>query len=251
MGVVFGIVCIAWSLDSMPSSVSELWKIGFGTVAGNNLLNKSTSLIGGVLLASSPQVALSYLNLAFNALYTNMFIAQEWSSYLHNRKTLRVTCPTGQQRASYWLSVPFRYAIPMTVVSGLFHWLASQSLFMVQITVTQVLTREIVPTQQISTCGYSPFAIILTTVTATFIALGGIVVGKFEYPAGMPMAGSCSMAISAACHPPLGDVDAHLKPVQWGVVSHEEQTDHEEEIVRHCSFSSLPVEMPLAGHLYA
>jgi hypothetical protein len=101
--------------------MTALWKIGFGTVAGNNLLNTQTTLMGGVLLANSPQVALSYFYLAFNALYTNMFIAHEWTSYLNTRKTLRVTCPSGHQRSTYWLSVPFRYAIPMTVISGLFH----------------------------------------------------------------------------------------------------------------------------------
>lgn len=34
----------------------------------------------------------------------------------------------------------------------------------------------------------------------------------------MPLAGNCSLAISAACHPPLDDEDAALKPLMWGEV---------------------------------
>ena len=32
------------------------------------------------------------------------------------------------------------------------------------------------------------------------------------------MAGSCSVAISAGCHWPEGDIDALNKPVMWGAV---------------------------------
>ena len=37
-------------------------------------------------------------------------------------------------------------------------------------------------------------------------------------PKGMPLASTCSAAISAACHPPAADMEAHLLPVQWGVI---------------------------------
>lgn len=233
----------------MPKDSGQLWKVGFGTVNGNNLWGTTTTLMGGVLLANSPQVVLSYLYLAFNGLYTNMFIAKEWSTYLHERKPLRVTATLGQQRSTYWLTVPYRYAIPMTVVSGAFHWLASQSLFMVQITVTDSLTREISEKEQISTLGFSPFALILTCALATLIASSGLAMGRLKFPAGMPVAGSCSAAISAACHPPPEDADAHLLPVQWGVVSHGEETSG--DAIGHCSFSSLPVQQPIPGQLYA
>jgi hypothetical protein len=92
---------------------------------------------------------------------------------------------------------------------------------------------------------------ILSTLTANLIALGGIAMGRFKYSGGMPMASSFSTAISAACHRPPEDVDAHLKPVQWGVISHEASVEHDVDAVGHCSFSSLPVEMPITGRLYA
>ena len=37
-----------------------------------------------------------------------------------------------------------------------------------------------------------------------------------ETKSGMPLASTCSAAISAACHPPRDDNEAHLFPVQWG-----------------------------------
>lgn len=254
-GVVVGIVVITWALRRMPMSAADLWKIGFGAVDGRNLLTTNMSLLSTVLVTNSPQLVLSYLYVAFNRLYTSMLLGKEWSSYLHNRKPLRVSRPAGQQRSTYWLSVPFRYAIPMLLISGLFHWLASQSLFMVQITVTRTEgsgARLVVPTEQISTCGYSPFAIIFSTATATVIAIGGIIMGRFKYPVGMPLASSCSAVISAACHPLSGEKNAHLLPVQWGVMTRGPYLrDGADQRVRHCGFSSEPVRMPIPGHLYA
>jgi hypothetical protein len=93
-------------------------------------------------------------------------------------------------------------------------------------------------------------AIILLLIVATFIAGSGLVVAQRRYKAGMPLASSCSVAISAACHPPAGDVDAQLLPVQWGAVNHG-VGEGEAEVVGHCSFSSWPVEMLIPKRLYA
>jgi hypothetical protein len=241
---------MAFSLVGMPKDPAKLWQVGFGTVNGNNLMKSSLSLMGGVLVANTPQMLLSYLYLAFNNLYTRMFVAREWSTYVNERKPLRVTAPIGQQRDTYWLNVPFRFAIPMTIVSGLFHWLASQSFFLVQITITDVKNRDSIA-GRISTCGYSPFAIILTTITGSVIAVGGVMLGGLKYAPGMPMAGGCSVVISAACHPSPEDVSASLLPVQWGAITQGEKGRQGEEPVGHCGFSSLPVEYPVPGCLYA
>ena len=34
----------------------------------------------------------------------------------------------------------------------------------------------------------------------------------------MPLVSTCSAAISANCHPPKADKQAHLLPLQWGVI---------------------------------
>jgi hypothetical protein len=62
----------------------------------------------------------------------------------------------------------------------------------------------------------------------------------------MPMASTCSAAISAACHRPAGDSDAHLVPIEWGEVSRDEISG-----VGHCSFTtSSYVERPTEGYMY-
>ncbi|KAF2191949.1 hypothetical protein K469DRAFT_805231 [Zopfia rhizophila CBS 207.26] len=63
-----------------------------------------------------------------------MFITKEWFIYTNERAPLRVTSPVGSHRGMYRLNIPFRYAILMIVMSGAFHWLASQSIFIVRIT---------------------------------------------------------------------------------------------------------------------
>jgi hypothetical protein len=93
-------------------------------------------------------------------------------------------------------------------------------------------------------------AIILTLVLTTFIAGSGSVMVQFRHKGRMPLASSCSAAISAACHPPEGDVDACLLPVQWGTVKHVSAEDGDKG-VGHCSFSSWPVEIPIAGRVFA
>jgi hypothetical protein len=233
----------------MPKDIKKLWSIGFGTISGNNLLEIDINLTGAIVIANVPQVLLSYLYLAFNALYTSMFIAREWSAYSHERKPLRVTSPIGQQRDTYWLHVPFRYAAPMMAISGLFHWLTSQSIFVVSIFVLEPYQRMV--TRQISTCGFSPIAIILATSLGAAIALGGLIIGRLKFADGMPVASSCSAAISAACHPSSEDANASSLPVQWGAVTHGKRTSNTGEPVGHCAFSSLPVEEPIPGRLYA
>ncbi|KAL1646103.1 hypothetical protein SLS58_003523 [Diplodia intermedia] len=221
VALIIGAVSIKKTLTGMPTDIGALWRTGFGDLLGNNLISGSVgnSVLGSVLLANLPQALLSYLYLLFNALYTCMLLTREYTQYLHHRKPLRVTSPSGRQRSTYWLHLPYRYSIPLLVASGLLHWLASQSLFLVQVTVLAEGDRDPAAARQISTCGYSPVAIIMTTVVGSVIVLGGLGLALRRYPAGMPLASSCSATISAACHPPEDDVDASVLPVQWGVKS--------------------------------
>lgn len=75
-----------------------------------------------------------------------------------------------------------------------------------------------------------------------------IIHGYFRtYPSedAMPLASTCSAAISAACHRPEADKEAHLLPVQWGVEG------KDDEGVDHCSFTtSQTVTAPSEGSFY-
>lgn len=239
------------------TSITHLWSLGFGTVTSESLVSFSlglgtTGIHLSILIANSPQVLLSFLFLTYNGLFTCMLMNHEWSGYAHVRKPLRVTTPAGSQRSTYRLQLPYKYGIPLLVLSGTLHWLVSQSIFLARVEYYKNGTLDDAAETDsyedvyaaISTLGYSCIAII------TVIALGGIVVligilhGFRRYKPGMPLAGSCSAAISAACHRPNEDVDAPYKPVMWGAVESKDP-------IGHCCFTSFEVTKPIKGQVYA
>jgi hypothetical protein len=131
-------------------------------------------------------------------------------------------------------------------MSGGLHWLMSQSLFLALVTVYDD-TGELDESNSISTVGYSCIAIFCALVLGSVAVLCGIANGFRRYDDGIPLVGSCSAAISAACHRPDDDSMGYLKPVKWGMV----KGDHRRDGVGHCCFSSLEVERPVVGHMYA
>jgi len=203
----------------------------------------SSGLMLTILIANSPQALLSFLFLTYNGLYTCMLLGDEWSGYAYKRKPLRVTSPVGEQRSTYRLQLPYRYGIPLLILSGTLHWLVSQSLFLARVTAFTADGIEDA-SLSVSTIGYSSIAIITVIILGTIVVFLGIGMGFRRYKPGMPLVGSCSAAISAACHRPNDDVDASRKGVMWGVVGVENGFGH-------CCVTSFEVEKPVEGKLYA
>ena len=252
--------------------------------SGFGVTNKAGTVVGdyrktlaAALLTNSPQVLLSFLYFAYNGLWTKMLLVQEWSGYAQTSKPLRVTAPAGQQRSTYRLQLPYRYDIPLMIMSGLLHWFVSQSFFLIVLEHSGSYSDwtdpfELIPS--VTGCGYSPIALLVTIITGTCALLVVIANGFRRYPSnGLPLAGSCSAVISAACHPPLGDGRASCKKVMWGAcggdidgswdmevdISNLLRTEGKEAMrpddervkVGHCSFTSTTVEEPEEGKLYA
>jgi len=209
---------------------------------GHNIIPIQLSLFSTALIANLPQVLLSYIYVAFNSLFTCMLAGQEYMQYFHHRRPLRVTSPIGQQRSTYYLQLPYQYSLTLLAFSSLLSWLVAQSLFVVRVQIRDP-NNLLHPDSMISSCGYSSGAIMLTIVVGTLIVLATGATGWRKYPAGMPLVATCRGAISAACHPPLGDENAAVLPVQWGVVSIKDG-------VGHCSYSSTLVAPPIPGQRY-
>jgi len=169
-----------------------------------------------VLLANTPQVIASIAYFFYNSMLTAMLLADEFNDYAAERKPLRVSWPKGYQRSAYYLSLPYRYSIPLMITHTILHWLVSQSVFFVEV-ILYDMTGNLTP-ERLITCGYSPMAIIFLISLGTLMTFPIIGLGFKHFKNNMPLAGSCSAAISAACHPPPGGGDA-LKPVMWGEVS--------------------------------
>lgn len=234
----------------LQTDIGSLYRMGVGAVSYYALLSlgwdrtRSANVLNYILLGNLPQVILTFFYLMYNGLYTCMLQGHEWSNYGHERKPLRVTSPVGKQRSTYFLTLPYTYAVPLLSFFVLMHWLVSQSFFLVRIeTYLEDGTKSV--NKSMTTCGYSCIAIIFVIIVGVTMLVIGVTIGFRRYKPGMPLASSCSLAISAACHPPADDVGAAALPLMWGVV--EEDIDG----VGHCSFTSREVVPPVTGRLYA
>ncbi|KAJ5251753.1 hypothetical protein N7489_002163 [Penicillium chrysogenum] len=275
------------------SKSKSIWDSGLGeassgtTLAGLSISATSTGIFSMILMANIPQILVSLAYFFYNGLLTCMLGAVEYDNYATKRKPLRVSWPRGAQRSTYYLTLPYRYSIPLLIVSAVLHWLVSQSFFFVQVI---PFDRHGVPQERypevLVTCGYSPVAIIFGIIVGGLLPVVAVLMGLRRFRSHMPLAGQCSAAISAACHPMTTAVDHALKPVQWGevpgsVLSHsgfsntittdiecdarssvgsdEQRLPLARELDRndsravgflHCTFTSEDVSEPSTSHLY-
>lgn len=206
-------------------------------------------------------------------MFTCMLANREWSQYSIKRAALRVTMPTKTQRSTYFLQLPFTFSIPLLVASTLLHWFISQSIFLARIAmydtegtlidISDRLTayRHMAVSQSgsvFTALGYSDAALIAVLTWGSGLVLFLIVMANvMTYPKGVPVGGTCSAVISAACHVTRrteeGAVGGEVKgedvaslPLKWGVTVRGGR-----DRIGHCSFSSGEVEKPVVGHLYA
>lgn len=217
-------ICFQTSRDGVfdyiqKDDIHTLWSLGFGTTQPETLIRylNTYNFLTMILLSNSPQLILSLLYYFSNRLLTRMLCAAEYCSYSIHRKPLRVSRPEGVQRSTYFLSLPYRYSIPVMIVSALLHWLLSRSIFYVRI-LQYDQSGVLDKTKTISTCGLSLMPMIFTISLAGLALAILLGLGLRRFPTRMPLAGNCSLAISAACHPPPEDQNPALKPVMWGEV---------------------------------
>jgi hypothetical protein len=241
---LFSVTMVAVATATSPGRDLSSWGTSSKSIVSFTSTTFDTrGLLIVAFLANLPQVCLSLLYFSINRICTSVCFALEWNRYATHRKGLRVTDPTGKQRSTHFLQLPYRWAIPLTVTSGLLHWLLSQSLFLAR---QELRTRDgELYSDSTCACGYSAQS--LLAFTLVFIAL--LIAVLYWLLRGMdihiPPARHCSLVISAACHPPEDDVDAHLAEVKWGVT-----IVGTEDYIGHCTFTSGLVESAQPGALY-
>jgi hypothetical protein len=171
-----------------------------------------------MLLANTPQLVLSMCYMVYNGLFTRMLAEFEWASFSVRAKPLRTSSGRGQQRSSYRLQLPYRFSIPLIVVSWLLHWLYSNAIYV-------SIYEGRFPSLPLPQAGranssdpghrwYAPyphfelreglqFSVVATVVSlavSIFIAILPIGLAWVKLPGDMVVAGGNSMVISAACH---------------------------------------------------
>jgi hypothetical protein len=228
-------------------------------------------MIPYVLLANLPQTIISLAYITYNALFTTMLANREWTAYSHKRASLRVSIPSSGQRSTHFLQLPYSWGGPLLIASVILHWLVSQTIFLARITVRRdgmlyaFLDENYVKYRfatamnfvgdTFSGLGYSDLGLLLVIaygVALIIVCFLVAIIGK--YPRGLPVGGTNSAIISAACHTKPRDgahegeqEDCSALPLQWGVTSPGDEGDR----IGHCNFSSKEVEMPQVGCLYA
>lgn len=215
-------------------------------------------LLGGVLTANSAQLLVTFSYYFYNNVLTSMLAAAEYSSYGVDRKSLRVTWPVkgSQQRSTYWLSVPYRYCIPIMVLYMILHWLVSESIFYVVFTPYD-WNDQPVYNRTYTSLALSPLPIILALIVGFLMVSILIALSFRRLKSRIPLAGSCSAAISAACHPPTDDYTdtAALRELIWGETSPPPDWDAGQtgkDHKGHCTFTSLnDVQPPSTEKSYA
>ncbi|KAL3461769.1 hypothetical protein BJX64DRAFT_299963 [Aspergillus heterothallicus] len=255
-------ICISLIIYGQHQDGSEIWSAKFGKTSSMNTATiiKGNSwpktLIANTIIANVPQLIFSLLYFVSNSILTNMTLAAEWSRYAVARRGVRVSWnPRGAQRPSYFLSLPYRYAVPLMAGSATLHWLISQSIFLVGVDAYDSRW-ERDQGLDVMTCGYAPVAIVAAISVGVGIVCALLGLGFRRLDSGMAVAGSCSLAIAAACHPgydpSVREEEAtqskasegmEYLPVMWGAVSVNGELGH-------CTFTSEEVDMPEAGRAY-
>lgn len=240
----------AQRLYGQPTSLQALWSYGLGQVNGvNNLVGifrqrSAKQFWLAVGFANSWQLEISGIYLLYNALLTRLCVGEEWSHFGIERKCLRVSSPKGVQRSSYFLSLPFRYGIPLALTVSLLHWLVSQSVFLVTAAAFQSSGARDYAADSYR-IGFSSMGIILSLILGVILIAALLGLGCRKITFRIPMVGTSSAAISAASHRPIEDDDAHLLPVKWGVV------DKTGGIGHCCLTTACNVTEPIQGQEYA
>lgn len=222
-GLVAGTaVILYWNVSSLRKvNIYDIWAEGLGKVDPNALFASSAfadrSVLRGAVTVNAPQLLFSYLYFVYNEIFTCMHIGKEWGQFAKRPTLLRVSRAQGRQRWTYWLSLPWRYSVPLIVVSALLHWLVSRSLYLVRINVFGPDGKR-QPDLAISAYGFSPLATILVMSILALMLLTVFAFSMRKLEPGTTMVGTNSFAISAACHDDGGEKDAALKPLTWGVV---------------------------------
>lgn len=243
--------------NGIDTSLSNLWSFGVGTLDPRMIVGINYMNAGGLhgneplplpvvaIIANIPQTVLACCYFLLNALLTAMCLSKEYDNFSKTRKELRVSMPTGYQRSNYFLQIPFKYSIPLNIVSFILHFFFSQSIFLARV-VEVLLSGEVIEDTLID-CGYSPIATIISALLCLLVLAAVFCLGLRRYSGIIPIAGSCSAAISAACHRPESDEKAAWHAVKWG----ETKYYGPRPIVCHLAFSSEDVFTPVAGNWYA
>jgi hypothetical protein len=221
---------------------TDLLDLGGGT--------KQASIMEITAGANLPQFILAIMWLLYRDIFISMAYAHDWAMYEHGPQRLMVSAPRGEQRGIWFLGHPWKGATILLLFQILVHFLLSQSIFAVRIEAYDQ-NGDPDPTHLVSNIGYSPVAMLVSMLVCVFLVVVLFNSGRMHMPSSSPIVGTCTAAISAACHPTREMHGMANEYLRWGEV----RTYEGEQ--RHCSMTAaLDFDQGLAsppedGVLYA
>lgn len=165
-----------------------------------------------ILIANLPQLFLSFAYLAFNGLFTRLHMAKEWSALSTRYKALRVTNPQGQQNSTYFLQLPYRYSVPILIISILLHWVLSGCIYLLVVKGDYLSDfGSDGPFNSTRAVGFSQKSLFTMTILSITLVFMPPIFGSLALPPNTVVVGSDSFAIAAACQvsPLVGQNHSH------------------------------------------
>ncbi|KAI5204869.1 hypothetical protein E4T39_03322 [Aureobasidium subglaciale] len=154
-------------------------------------------LIANLFGLGAIHIPIFIVYLFYNHLWSRMLAAAELNACVKARAPLRVTLPTQGANKTYYFNIKPHFSAFLLLALVFIHFLTSQALHIIAIQTYDVMGNY---SHQRITYGVSTSSAILALVIA-FVMLCALAYGlEKKLDAGMPVLGTCSFAISAACH---------------------------------------------------
>ncbi|KAH0281016.1 hypothetical protein KCU91_g606, partial [Aureobasidium melanogenum] len=154
-------------------------------------------LLANLLGLGSVHLAISMTYLLYNHLWSRMLAAAELNAFSKIRGRLRVTLPVRGAQSTYHLSIKPQFSALLIIALILIHFFTTRALKVVAIQTYDIMGRY---SHQRITYAISTASAILA-LGLGFLMLCALTFGlERRLHTAMPVLGTCSMAISAACH---------------------------------------------------
>lgn len=168
-------------------------------------------LLANLLSLGSIHLVVSIAYLFYSHLWSRMLAAAELNAFAKIPARLRVTLPIHGARSTYYLSTKPHFSVLLVVALTLIHFFTTKAPNVIVIEVYDVMGRY---SHQHITYGISTVSALLA-LRLGFFMLCALAFGlEKKLHAGMPVLGTCSMAISAACR--TDNVVISLRQVKYG-----------------------------------
>ncbi|KAI4733855.1 hypothetical protein E4T50_15589 [Aureobasidium sp. EXF-12298] len=171
----------------------------------------SRGLLANLMILGSIHLAISIIYLLYNHLWSRMLVASKLNSFAKTPASLRVTLPVQGAQNTYHLAIKPHYSAMLLIALIFFHFLTARAFNVVAIQTYDVLGQY---SHQRITYGISTSSAILALALGFFMLIVLAFALERKLDGQMPVMGSCSMAISAACGG--GDVTMALRKVRYG-----------------------------------